>query len=125
MLRCAANENLSNRYGDDVHFIIIYVWEAHPIEGRPSPYTYDEEGTPIHQPTNYVERVEMARKTIAAEDITVTVLVDGMDNALMCTYGPAPNNAYLIGTDGKIIAKQGWYQPNQMEAAVQEYLDNE
>ncbi len=67
----------------------------------------------------------MARKTIAAEDITVTVLVDGMDNALMCTYGPAPNNAYLIGTDGKIIAKQGWYQPNQMEAAVQEYLDNE
>ncbi len=64
----------------------------------------------------------MARKTIAAEDITVTVLVDGMDNALMCTYGPAPNNAYLIGTDGKIIAKQGWYNPEQMESAIVDYL---
>jgi len=67
----------------------------------------------------------MARRTIAVEDMTVTVLVDEMDNALMCTYGPAPNIAYLIGTDGKIIAKRGWYQPIQMEVAVREYLGNE
>jgi len=66
----------------------------------------------------------MARKTIAAEDITVTVLVDEMDNALTCTYGPAPDNAYLIGTDGTIIAKQGWYQPDQMEAVIAEYLSS-
>ncbi len=64
----------------------------------------------------------MARKTIAAEDITVTVLVDEMDNALMCTYGPAPNIAYLIGTEGKIIAKQAWYDPQQMESAILAYL---
>lgn len=69
--------------------------------------------------------MEMARKTIAAEDITVTVLVDEMDNALMCTYGPAPNIAYLIGMDGKIIAKQAWYDPEKMESAILAYPSKE
>ncbi len=62
---------------------------------------------------------------VAAEGITVTVLVDEMDNPVRCTYGPAPNNAYFIGTNGKIIAKQGWYDPKQMEAAILEYIVNE
>ena len=68
--------------------------------------------------------MELARETAAAEVITVSVLVDEMDNPLWCTYGPAPNNAYLIGTDGTIIAKQGWYQPDEMESAILAYLDN-
>jgi len=55
--------------------------------------------------------------------ITVPVLVDEMDNLIWHTYGPAPNIAYLIGTDGKILVKQGWYQPQQMEAAIEEYLE--
>ncbi len=92
--------------------------------GRPSSYTYDEEGNPIYEPQTYEERLELARKTVAAEGITVPVLVDEMDNPLWCTYGPAPNNAYLIGTDGTIIAKQGWYQPDQMKSAILAYIGN-
>ena len=64
----------------------------------------------------------MARKTVAAEGITVPVLVDEMDNPLRNTYGPAPNNAYLIGTNGRIVTKQGWYQPDQMEVDIDRYL---
>lgn len=69
--------------------------------------------------------MELARKTVAEEGISVTVLVDEMDNPVGCTYGPAPNNAYLIGTDGTIMEKQGWYQPEQMEAAIVKYLGGE
>lgn len=109
-----------------MHFVIIYANEAHAIDtGRPARYTYDEEGNPIYEPQTYEERLEMARKTMVAEGITVSVLVDEMDNPLWCTYGPAPNNAYLIGTDGKILAKQGWYNPQQMESAIREYIGNE
>ena len=50
------------------------------------------------------------------------MLVDEMDNPLWCTYGPAPDIAYLIGTDGKIVEKQGWYNPEEMEAAIVDYL---
>ncbi len=106
-----------------MHFVIIYTKEAHAIDtGRPNSYTYDEEGNAIYEPQTYKERLELALKTVAVEGITVPVLVDEMDNPLWCTYGPAPNNAYLIGIDGKIFAKQGWYNPEKMELAIADYL---
>jgi hypothetical protein len=76
----------------------------------------------VGQPEAYEERVRNARKTIEDESLTVPVLVDGMDNAVWCTYGPAPNSAYLIGTDGTVVARQGWYDPAEMERAIQTYL---
>jgi len=108
-----------------VHFVIIYTKEAHAVDtGRTGSYSRDEEGNPVYDPQTYEERLELAIKTIAAEGITVPVLVDEMDNPLWCTYGPAPNNAYLIGTDGMIVTKQGWYNPNEMESAILAYLGN-
>lgn len=54
--------------------------------------------------------------------ITVPVLIDGVDNALWCTYGPAPNIAYLIDRDGAVVEKQGWYNPPMMEDAIKKIL---
>jgi hypothetical protein len=56
--------------------------------------------------------------------ITVPVLIDEFDNPVWCTYGPAPNIAYLIDRDGIIIEKQGWYQPELMEKAIEMHLVN-
>ena len=118
------------KYGDHVQFIIIYIIEAHPV-GSPSPYSgkewagpasKDEEGCPLTQPENYEERVAQASQMAQELGITIPVLVDDMDNPLWCTYGPAPDIAYLIGTDGSIVEKQGWYQPREMEAAIIDYL---
>ena len=77
------------------------------------------------QPLTYEERVELARKAAVEAGINVPLLVDEIDNPVWCTYGPAPNIAYLIGTDGKIIAKQGWYDPVKMEIAIQTYLNSQ
>jgi hypothetical protein len=108
-----------------MHFIIIYTREAHAVDtGRTGSYSRDEEGNPIYEPQTYEERLELAIKTINVEGITVPVLVDEMDNPLWCTYGPAPNIAYLIGTDGKIVARQGWYNPEEMESSILAYLGN-
>jgi len=86
-------------------------------------YSNDEEGNPVGQPLTYEERAELARKTAVEAGINVPLLVDEIDNPVWCTYGPAPNIAYLIGTDGKIIAKQGWYTPKLMEQAITSYLE--
>ena len=80
------------------------------------------DGNPLAQPVTYEERVKLASRTIAEEGMTVPVLVDEMDNPVWCTYGPAPDIAYLIGTNGRIVKKQGWYQPELMEAAIIDYL---
>ena len=58
-------------------------------------------------------------------EITVPILIDEMDNPVWCTYGPAPNIAYLIGVDGRIVEKQGWYQPELMQAVIEAYLADE
>jgi hypothetical protein len=52
------------------------------------------------------------------------VLIDEMDNPVCCTYGPAPNMAFLICTDGRILEQQHWYQPQQMEAAIAKYVED-
>jgi len=77
----------------------------------------------LYQPDHYAWRIDQARKMKAdllKEDIPV--IVDRMDNPVWCTYGPAPNSAYLIGTDGTIIEKQGWYNPELMGEAIKNHL---
>ena len=114
------------KYRSQVYFLIIYTVEAHPVDSA-SPYSgkewtldasVDEEGYDLYQPASYDERVAQASQMAEELEITVPVLIDEMDNPVWCTYGPSPNSAYLIGTDGTIIEKQGWYQPRQMEAAI-------
>ncbi len=56
--------------------------------------------------------------------ITVPVLIDEIDNPVWCTYGPAPDIAYLIDRDGIIVEKQGWYQPDLMETVIDKYLNS-
>ena len=115
-----------------MHFIIVYTIDAHPA-GSTSPYsnrewtsTYsrDQAGNQVAQPQTYEERFELACQTVVEAGIKVPVLVDDIDNPVWCTYGPAPDIAYLIGTDGKIIVRQPWYDPTQIETALTRYLNS-
>ena len=111
-------------------FIIIYSIEAHP-SGAVSPYSDNEwtgrfskdaAGNPVGQPETYQNRLALAQQTVVESGISVPVLVDQIDNPVWCTYGPAPNNAYLIGTDGRVVFKQQWYDPAKMAAAIESHL---
>lgn len=114
------------RYKDKVHFVIVYVIEPHPSGSR-SPYaqgewtdanSQDKQGNPIKQPMSYSERVKLAQLLIKDDGIAVPILVDKMNNVVWQTYGPAPNLAYLIGTDKKVIVAQEWYSAREMESAI-------
>jgi len=110
--------------------IIVYTLEAHPMdsvspysnEEWPLKYSTDKEGNPVTQPSTYKERIDMAKKTIEDEGLNIPVLVDEMDNPIWCTYGQAPNIAYLIQTDGRIIVKQDWYDPEKMEEFIRAHV---
>lgn len=64
----------------------------------------------------------VAAKTIAEAKITMPMLVDEMDNPLWCTYGRLPNNAFLIGMDGRIVTRQDWNDARGLERAIKDYL---
>lgn len=123
---------MNEKYGEEIQFIIAYTIDAHPA-GSNSPYvdrewtasfSTDLEGNPVEQPSSYQDRIDLARKTSIEAGIKTLILVDEIDNPIWCTYGPAPNIAYLVGTDGKIVFKQGWYDPVKMEKAILDYIEN-
>lgn len=115
--------DLYTLYKDQAYVINIYTREAHPINDRPMDYSTSPDGNPIEQPVTYEERVGMAAKTIEEADLLLPVLVDAIDDPVYCSYGRLPNNAFLIGLDGKIVAFQQWSVPAEMEEALLDYFE--
>jgi hypothetical protein len=52
----------------------------------------------------------------------VSILLDEMDNRVRKAYGSAPNAGYLIGRDGRVVVRHGWFHPPAMERSFQEHL---
>lgn len=125
---------LDGMFGEKVNIRLIYTIEAHPASPDICPYTGDVFTTGANvrdkvlcgQPKTYGERKELAKKLINEFDIKVPVLIDTPDNAWWLSYGPAPNNAYLISPRGMVFMKYGWLEnPNFADDVNNLVRDNE
>ena len=113
-------EKLYQEFKDRVAFFIVYTPEAHPrdvpsyFSGRmmKSRLSADKDKD---QARSYEERVDTAGSCIADMRITIPVLVDNMNNEVTELLGTAPNAAYLIDQNGKIIARYGWLDVSALE----------
>ena len=120
-----AMEELYAQYGDRAAFFTVYVIEPHP-QDDPSPYTGEEwltrdnqrEGILYQQPTTEVARRAVATAARDGMNIQIPIVVDNMQNTTWEAYGSAPNAAYLIGTDGRVKLRQGWFKPRAFEQAL-------
>jgi hypothetical protein len=119
-------EKLAADFAGRVHFVILYTVEAHP-SGEPSVYFGRENVTAANRREGILwpdartieQRVKCAEQSFKALKLTTTMLVDGMDNAVWKAYGSAPNCAHLIGTDGKVVEAQPWFDAGPMRAALE------
>lgn len=122
-------QKVASEFKDRIHVIVLYVQEAHP-KGDISPYSGREwvtpqnerEGILIPQPKSMEERVTHVRECVQRMNLTVPVVIDTMDNAVWSAYGSAPNCAYLINTDGKIVAQQGWFDSAKMSESISQLI---
>jgi len=123
-------EKLRERHGERASFYILYTIEAHP-EGSASPYRPGREWVTrfnrrenvlVQQPDTNRQRQRLAGACRSALDLEVPILVDEMDNRAWEAYGSAPNAAYLIDTDGKVVARQGWFYPPALERSLESHL---
>jgi hypothetical protein len=131
----AVSEEVYAKYKKDINFIMVDTIEAYPV-GSACPYdpkgeqtlvessytVLGEDGMPIQQPKTYAARVQQATTFVNTLKITIPMLVDEMDNAVWCTYGPASNIAYFIDRDGTILEKEPYYVPETMDEVIQKYL---
>lgn len=111
--------DLYARYSDDVHFLVIYIREAHPQDGwiMPSDVTPD-----INDPTTIEERRRVAGECEAAMEHGIRTYVDEMDDAVMIAYAAWPERLYLVGTDGRVAYQGGLgpfgFEPGELGQAI-------
>lgn len=125
---------LLSTYQNDILVYVIYTVEAHPLDT--SPYfarinitqANINDSILYYQPQTYGERKAIAQDLVndSRYNLQTKVLIDGTCNEWWTHFGPAPNNAYLIDTNGIVFSKHPWFDkaPNDMKADIDSILGN-
>ncbi len=104
-----------------MHFLLIYIREAHPEEGWIIPENR-RSGIAVHEPETDDERRSVASTCAVKLEVSMPVAIDGVDNAVASAYGGWPDRLYLIGSDGRIAFQGGegpfGFKPDALERAI-------
>ena len=120
-------------FGNAITTCVVYTVEAHP-NGDISPYFGFENvtnqniqlGILYPQPTTYGERKNVVEDMVTGTGLLAPVYIDGPCNEWWEHFGPAPNNSYLIDTNGIVYSKHGWFNkfPDDIICDINELLGN-
>ena len=106
---------------------MVYIREAHPSDGWQVGANRSE-GIIFEQPATSDGRKAVAESCRLGLDISIPMLLDGMDNAVEKAYAAWPDRLYIVTADGLIGYKgevgPGGFNPRQMERALTEILQN-
>jgi hypothetical protein len=113
---------LAARYSDSVHFLTVYIREAHPEDGWILPENR-RSGLAVRDPTTDDERRTVAATCAVNLRLRMPMVIDHVDNAATSAYGGWPDRLYLIGGDGRIAFQGGegpfGFEPELLEQAVE------
>ncbi len=121
-------EKLFRRYSDRATFVMVYVREAHPIDGWQMD-SNEMVGVHLAQPKTYEERVSVAQTCGERLSLGFPMLVDTMDDAVGAKYSGMPSRLYLIDGEGKVAYKSGrgpfGFKPAELEHSLILMLQSE
>jgi Iodothyronine deiodinase len=108
-----------------VHFLCVYIREAHPEDGWILPENRRSKLT-VYEPRTGEERLAVASECAAGLRLRMPMVVDGIDNAVASAYGGWPDRLYLIGQGGRIAYQGGegpfGFKPAELERAIESEL---
>src|SRR5438477_7959206 len=112
---------MSQRYKDNVPFLLIYIREAHPTDGWQVPQNV-KQGALLSTAKTQEEKDEHASICVIKLDIHFPTLVDKMDNRVELDYSGWPDRLYLIGVDGRVLYKSApgpaGFLPDELDIAI-------
>ncbi len=116
---------MAAEFKDKVAFLLVYVREAHPTDGRQVPDNI-RDGALVATAKSQQEKDEHADVCVTKLDIHFPTVVDRMDNRVEMAYAGWPDRLYLVGKDGRIayksaIGPQGFI-PSQLEEAIRKIV---
>lgn len=98
---------------DKIEFFLIYVREAHPLDGWQTPQNlYDE--VVYEAPTNEDERAEVGNACQIALDLKYPMLIDRIDDDVERKYVASPVRLFVIDEDG-IVTYAGEEGPHKSD----------
>ena len=128
-------DNLHEQYHEQVEFLVIYIREAHPVDGWwlgggiPGlllKLSGSEAATDVYDHKAIEERRAVAGRCAAALQYAIPTCVDEVDDGVNEAYATAPSRLYLIGLDGRVVYAGGLgpfgFKPGQLRAAIKKYL---
>jgi hypothetical protein len=86
--------------------VFVYIAEAHATDEWQMQSNLDDDVL-IAQHTVIEERFAAARTGVARLELTMPVLVDGMDDAVSDAFAAWPERIYVVGRDGRIAFQGG------------------
>ena len=130
--------DLIQRHGAQVEFLMIYIREAHPVDGWwlgggikgvALNLFAPKAATDVHDPKTAAERRTVAERCENSVEMGVLTLVDEMDDSVNEGYAGWPTRLYLIGLDGRVAYAGGpgpfGFKPAELDAAITDYLARE
>ena len=128
--------DLYERYHDRVQFIVIYIREAHPVDGwwlgggvfgLVMKVQRSKAATDVYDSKTMEERRQVAARCESALQYGIPTLVDEIDDPVNRAYAAIPTRLYLIGTDGRVVYAGGLgpfgFKPQELKVAIETLLD--
>jgi len=89
-------------FKDKAEFTIVYIREAHPVDGWRMPAN-DRDGIEVKTPKTYEERCKVASDCIKAMKLSIPALVDDMSDTAEKAYSGWPDRFFVVSKEGKIV----------------------
>jgi len=120
---------MQEQYGEKVEFIVVYIREAHALDG-PSPRGVGGDHPAVEEPLTIQERLAVATRCDAKLDLSAfTVVIDDIKDTANTSYAAHPDRLYLVDKEGRIAYAGGRgpreFFPNELEDSIREQLGME
>jgi hypothetical protein len=118
--------DLYREYHDRVQFLLIYIREAHPVDGwwlgdgiasKVMSRGGFKAATDVHDPKTIEERRAVAGRCEDTLQNGIRTYVDEMDDRVNQAYAASPTRLYLVGLDGRWGPGTFWFQARRAKGS--------
>jgi hypothetical protein len=85
-----------NRFGKQAQFLLVYLREAHPLDGWAMP------NSQLKDPRSQTERALVASQCCRELKFDFPTVVDTMDDQTAVDWAAWPERIYVVGIDGRV-----------------------
>jgi len=127
--------DLFQQYHDRVQFLMIYIREAHPVDGwwlgegiagKMVGMRFPKAATDVYDPQTMEERRAVAGQCEDSLQYGIRTYADEMDDPVSKAYAAMPTRLYLVGLDGRVVYAGGLgpfgFKPEELKSAIDQYL---